>query len=162
PQRGVQFFFGIGSRYSYLAATQVPKLAAETGARFRWRALDSRELIEQAGPDPFRPDRQRGQYQPASRTRDATRWAPYYGVAYAEPVWEGVDWKGFALAALAAGRLGAGEAFALALFQRCFGQGDPPRLADELFGLADAVGLAPARLREEAASEAVAAEHRRN
>jgi 2-hydroxychromene-2-carboxylate isomerase len=30
-RRSVQFFFGVGSRYSYLAATQIPKLAAETG-----------------------------------------------------------------------------------------------------------------------------------
>ena len=125
--RSVQFFFGIGSRYSYLAATQLPKLAAETGARFLWRPLHSRELIARAGPDPFRAELERGQYGPAYRSRDAMRWARYYGVPYVEPVWEGVDWKALALACIAADRLGAGEAFATALFAQCFGQGSPPR-----------------------------------
>ena len=33
PGRTVQFFFGVGSRYSYLASTQVSKLAADEEAR---------------------------------------------------------------------------------------------------------------------------------
>jgi 2-hydroxychromene-2-carboxylate isomerase len=156
----VDFFFGLGSRYSYLAATQVPKLAAETGARFRWRPLHSRELIERAGPDPFRPEMRRGQYEPAYRTRDAMRWAAYYGVPYVEPDWTGVDWEGFALACIAAGQLGAGEAFAGMLFRCCFGLGQPPRDDVALFGLAGEAGLSPAHLRETAESEAAAEEHR--
>jgi 2-hydroxychromene-2-carboxylate isomerase len=31
----VDFFYGIGSRYSYLAATQMDRLAADTGATVR-------------------------------------------------------------------------------------------------------------------------------
>jgi 2-hydroxychromene-2-carboxylate isomerase len=157
----VQFFFGIGSRYSYLSATQIPKIAAETGASFVWRALYSRELIERAGPDPFRAEMQRGQYGPAYRTRDATRWAAYYGVPYVEPAWDGVDWKGFALACIAADRLGAGEAFTLALFRHCFALGQPPRNPPALFALTGEAGLSAERLGEEAGSEAVAAAHRR-
>jgi 2-hydroxychromene-2-carboxylate isomerase len=138
-RRSVQFFFGLGSRYSYLAATQIPKLAAETGVRFHWRPLHSRELIARAGPDPFRAEVERGQYAPAYRTRDAVRWAKHYGVAYVEPVWEGVDWKVLALACIAADRLGAGEVFATALFARCFGQGLPPRDEKDLLAVAASV-----------------------
>jgi 2-hydroxychromene-2-carboxylate isomerase len=158
--RSVQFFFGIGSRYSYLAATQLPKLAAETGARFLWRPLHSRELIARAGPDPFRAELERGQYGPAYRSRDAMRWARYYGVPYVEPVWEGADWKALALACIAADRLGAGEAFATALFAQCFGQGSPPRDEKDLLAVAASVGLAPASLREEAESDDAAEAHR--
>jgi 2-hydroxychromene-2-carboxylate isomerase len=156
----VQFFFGIGSRYSYLAATQLPKLAAETGARFLWRPLHSRELIARAGPDPFRAELARGQYGPAYRSRDAKRWARYYGVAYVEPVWEGVDWKALAMACIAADRLGAGEAFATAMFARCFARGLPPRDEEDLLAVAASVGLSPSSLREEAQSDGVAEAHR--
>jgi 2-hydroxychromene-2-carboxylate isomerase len=76
----VQFFFGIGSRCSYLAATQLQRLAAETGAHFIWRAVYSPDLIAKAGPDPFAAAVRRGQYSPTYRTQDATRWARYYGV----------------------------------------------------------------------------------
>jgi len=159
-RRSVQFFFGIGSRYSYLAATQLPKLVAETGARFLWRPLHSRELIARAGPDPFRAEVERGQYALSYRSRDAKRWARHYGVPYVEPVWEGVDWNALALACIAADRLGAGEAFAAALFAQCFAQGQPPRNDEELLSVAVSVGLAPGRMNDEAKSEAVAAAHR--
>ena len=106
----VRFFFGIGSRYSYLAATQVPRLAAETGARFEWRAVHSPELIAGGGPDPFRAENRRGQYDGAYRTQDATRWARFYGVPYSEPPWTEIDWKLMALGAVAADTMGSGEA----------------------------------------------------
>ncbi len=139
----VLFFFGIGSRYSYLAATQVPRLAAETGARFVWRPLYSGELIQRAGPDPFAAGARRGQYDSAYRTQDATRWARYYGVPYVEPPWTEIDWKKLALAAVAADTLGAGERFALRLFDACFAEGRPPRSAHDLIDLAAASGLPP-------------------
>jgi 2-hydroxychromene-2-carboxylate isomerase len=40
----VDFWFGPGSRYSYLAATQLDAIALETGAIFRWRAVMSGDL----------------------------------------------------------------------------------------------------------------------
>ncbi len=113
----VQFFFGVGSRYSYLAATQAPQLAHETGARFVWRAVHSRELIGRAGPDPFGAGA-RGQYRTAYRTQDAKRWADYYGVAYREPPWDDVDWKSLAFACVAVDGLGAGEAYATQMLRR--------------------------------------------
>src|SRR5262249_27113576 len=104
----VAFFFGLGSRYSYLAATQIAALAAETGALFRWRALHSRELIERAGPDPFRAEVRRGQYDPAYRTRDAERWARPYGVCYSRPPPGEVDRPGAGLPRVAAPAGGPG------------------------------------------------------
>ena len=137
----IQFFFGIGSRYSYLAATQVPRLAAETGARFVWRPLYSGELIQRAGPDPFTAEHRRGQYDAAYRTQDAARWARYYGVPYVEPPWADIDWKRLALAAVAADWLGAGERYATRLFDACFANGRAPRTVRDLVDLAAAAGL---------------------
>ena len=160
--RTVRFFFGIGSRYSYLAATQVPRLAQETGARFDWRALHSPELIAGAGPDPFRADNRRGQYDAAYRTTDATRWARYYGVPYSEPPWSEIDWKLLALGAVAAEMLGAGEAFALRLFNACFAEASAPRTRDAVIELAPEVGLSMTAFGGTLESSAAAERHRMN
>jgi 2-hydroxychromene-2-carboxylate isomerase len=158
----VRFFFGIGSRYSYLAATQVPRLAAETAARFDWRAVHSPELIASAGPDPFRAESRRGQYDGAYRTLDATRWARFYGVAYNEPPWAEIDWRLMALAAVAADTMGAGQAFASSLFRACFADGRLPRSPEALAELAAAVGLPTREFGDAIASPATAERHREN
>jgi 2-hydroxychromene-2-carboxylate isomerase len=160
--RTVRFYFGIGSRYSYLAATQVPRLAAETGARFDWRAIHSPELIAGAGPDPFRTENRRGQYDGGYRTLDASRWARYYGVPYSEPPWTEIDWKAMALAAVAADGMGSGEAFAIRLFKACFAEERAPRDTQMLIELAQSVGLAAQPFSDALASSVTAERHREN
>jgi 2-hydroxychromene-2-carboxylate isomerase len=138
----VLFFFGVGSRYSYLAATQLADIAAQTGARFSWRAVHSPELIARTGADPFAPETRRGQYEAGYRTRDAMRWAAYYAVPYSEPDWPSTDWRRLALACVAAEMQGGGERFAMRLLGACFGAGAPPGTDEELSALATAVGFA--------------------
>ena len=58
----VEFYFGAGSRYSYLAAAWLPGIAAETGARFDWLPVDSVRLIRARGHDPFAAPGGVGQY----------------------------------------------------------------------------------------------------
>jgi 2-hydroxychromene-2-carboxylate isomerase len=143
----VQFFFGSGSRYSYLAASQLPKLAEETGAHFRWRAVYSPELIRRAGADPFAPNARRGQYQDQYRTQDAMRWAAYYGIPYSEPDWHAVDWRQLALACVAADLRNRGDVFARCLFEACFAGGTPPKGGEaELAAIAERAGLPGADL----------------
>src|SRR5918996_842066 len=67
----VEFFYGIGSRYSYLASTQLDRLAAETGYRIRWRPLFSGDLFAARGRNPFTGEPASGQYDWAYRRRDA-------------------------------------------------------------------------------------------
>jgi 2-hydroxychromene-2-carboxylate isomerase len=160
--RTVRFFFGIGSRYSYLAATQVPSLARETGARFEWRAIHSPELIADAGPDPFRAENRRGQYDAAYRTQDATRWARFYSVPYSEPPWSEIDWKMLALSAVAADAQGAGEAFAMRLFQACFAEAQAPRRQPALIELAGSIGLPKSAFGQALASADIAERHQHN
>ena len=130
----VTFFFGPGSRYSYLAATQLDRVAAETGARFRWRGLFSGGLTARTGGTPRSPQ------DPAWRTTDVTRWARHYGVAFRD-VEGAVDWRRLALACCAAQALDAAEAFGRALFARTYGAGDPPRDDAGLAALAGEAGL---------------------
>lgn len=160
--KNIDFFFSIGSRYSYLAATQIPALARETGARFFWRAVNSRDLIERAGSDPFATQERRGQYLPAYRTRDAARWAAFYGVPYREPDWTTLNSRLVAFACVAAERLGAGELFAQKLFALCFVEGKSPSTAGDLVSAALAVGIDPATLETEIQSGNTAQLHQKN
>jgi len=145
-ERTVAFYFGIGSRYSYLASTQIERLEADTGCRVLWRPLYSTDLMAARGMDPFRGTPPSGQYEPRFRTIDATRWARFYQVPYVDPDWSVHPWRRYALAAVAAGRLGNCAAFSRALFAAIFADGSAPIVDDGLAGLARFAGLPGDRL----------------
>ena len=139
----VTFYFGPGSRYSYLASTQLPRISEETGARFIWRAVYSPELIARTGSDPFHAANRRGQYRPEYRAKDVQRWAALYGIPYSEPDWDRVNWRRLALACVVADRRGAGDVYANNLLTHCFsGKTSPPATDDDLVDLARLSGLA--------------------
>lgn len=130
----VDFYFGPGSRYSYLAATQLPRIAHQTGAVFRWRAVLSGDLVARTGGI------HRSPQDPGYRTTDVERWARHYGVPFRD-VAEPIDWRRWALACAAAQSLGSAEAFALALYRRAYGEGSPPLDDDALALIAAGAGL---------------------
>jgi 2-hydroxychromene-2-carboxylate isomerase len=144
----VDFFFGVGSRYSYLATARIDEIEARTGALVRWRVVYSPDLIRKAGSDPFQQDSLRGQYRPAYRNLDVARWANFLGIPYREPDFATADWRQIALWAVAAERLGMGVVFARAAFEAAFAEGRPPRSQAELAGLAGQAGLDPGPLAE--------------
>jgi 2-hydroxychromene-2-carboxylate isomerase len=126
----VEFFYGLGSRYSYFASTQLDRLVAGTGCRVRWRPLFSGDLFAARGRDPFAGQPASGQYDWAYRRRDAERWAAYYGVPYREP--EAV----------------AFEPFSRRLFQALFVEGTSPLDDRACAVLAQQVGLDEAAFRQ--------------
>ena len=140
----VEFFYGLGSRYSYLASTQLDRLAAETGCRVRWRPLFSGDLFAARGRDPFAGEPASGQYDWAYRRRDAERWAAYYGVPYREPDDIAFDPRRLALACTAAARLGAVGPFSRCLFRALFVEGTSPLDDAVCARLAREAGLARA------------------
>src|SRR3546814_1950169 len=81
----VDFYYGIGSRYSYLAANRLGGIARDYGCRFRWLPLFSGRLIGADGADPFRGAPVSGQYDWDYRRRDAEAWAAFDGVPFHEP-----------------------------------------------------------------------------
>jgi 2-hydroxychromene-2-carboxylate isomerase len=119
----VEFFYGIGSRYSYLASTRIAQLEVETGCRVRWRPLYSGDLFRARGADPFAAEPVSGQYDWSYRRFDAECWADYYGVPYREPEGLVLDPGRLALACTAAQRLGAVERFSHRLFRAIFVEG---------------------------------------
>lgn len=140
----VDFFHGVGSRYSYLASTRLASIEVRTGCRFRWRPLFSGDLMALRGASPFRGIPISGQYDWSYRKRDAEEWAAIYGVPFREPpeeLREGEIPRRLALAGTAAALLGAAEAYARRLFRAVFAD-DRPSLGEEaLVGYAAEVGL---------------------
>jgi 2-hydroxychromene-2-carboxylate isomerase len=100
----VDFFLGIGSRYSYLAASQVERIEATQGCCFAWKPIASGALMDRRGGNPFRGEPVSGQYDWGYREYDAKCWAAYYGIPFREPVEIRVDPASLALACLAADR----------------------------------------------------------
>ena len=80
----IDFYYSIGSRYSYLASTQIDALQQETGCHVEWHPINSIRLISQRENSPFE-GKPAGQYEWNYRELDAQRWAKLYGVSYIEP-----------------------------------------------------------------------------
>ena len=80
----IDFYYSIGSRYSYLASTQIDTLKQETGCDVEWHPINSMRLINQRESSPFE-GKLLGQYEWTYRELDAKRWAKLYGVPYLEP-----------------------------------------------------------------------------
>ena len=79
----VDFFYGIGSRYSFLASTRMEALEREAACTVAWRPLVSGVLMQRRGMHPFRqPTPPSGQYDWTYRRYDAECWAAYYGIPY--------------------------------------------------------------------------------
>jgi 2-hydroxychromene-2-carboxylate isomerase len=141
----VAFYYGLGSRYSYLASTQIARLETDTGCRVHWRPLYSADLYQARGADPFEGRPVSGQYDWAYRRFDAACWADYYGVCFREPADVRFEPRRLALAATAAARLGAAEPFSRRLLAALFVDGTSPLDDMVCRQIASEVGLDPTR-----------------
>src|SRR5262245_42568223 len=74
----VEFFFDIGSPYSYLAATQMDGLAKQTGAEVRWRPFLLGGVFKSAGNTMPAAVPNKGRYM----LHDLVRWARHYDVPF--------------------------------------------------------------------------------
>ncbi len=126
----VDFYYSIGSRYSYLAATQIEALKQATGCHIQWHPVNSVRLISQLERSPFVGKPVSGQYEWTYRELDAQRWANLYGIPYLEPRGR-VDFNSdlLARACTAAKLLGQVETYSRSLFAAMFQ--DPLAKIDE-------------------------------
>lgn len=124
----VDFYYSIGSRYSYLAATQIATLKRSTGCNVEWHPIDSKQLIAKRETNPFDGT---GQYAWDYRELDATRWADYYGVTYSEPRGRVIfDSELLARACTAAKQFGRIEEYSHLLFAEMFHTSLPTTIDD--------------------------------
>lgn len=148
----VDFYFGPGSRYSYLASTQLARIERETGCRFRWLPLQSGPLISAGRKDPFAGGA--GQYDWDYRKQDAAAWARLYGIEYLEPVDRlTFDPLRAALACLAGERQGAVEFFSRAVMSLIFVTPGETLVQEDFERAADVGGLDVGRFRSDMASD---------
>lgn len=118
----VEFVFGLGSRYSYLASTQLGRLREKTGCELVWTPVSSVELMQLRGSSPFLGAPVSGQYDRDYRRRDAEDWAAYYGVPFSEPHPPPADHQLLAVACRAAESMGAMVPYVHGLFRAIFAE----------------------------------------
>ena len=136
----VDFYYAIDSRYSYLAATQIPALETEFGVTIGWKPLQFDALMTARGDHPYDGRVRNGQYDAAYRNTDVHRWANYYKVPLVEPDWDGI-WDRIGLAAVAALRFDAGQAMSFALFAAVMQDQATPKSDADIARIARQVGL---------------------
>ena len=74
----IEFFFDFGSPTAYLAWTQLPKLAAATGATLTWRPMLLGGVFKATGNASPAAVPAKGRWM----NQDLARWAKRYGVAF--------------------------------------------------------------------------------
>jgi 2-hydroxychromene-2-carboxylate isomerase len=154
----VDFYLGLGSRYSYLAASQVDRIEKAHGCRFVWKPIASGALMDRRGGNPFRGEPLSGQYDWGYREYDAKCWADYYSIPFREPVGFRVDPDRLALACLAADGQGGLVPCCRLLQQLIFVDGvaiDDAVIA----GLAGRLGLDEAAFRRDLAASTTRVRH---
>jgi 2-hydroxychromene-2-carboxylate isomerase len=143
----VDFYLGLGSRYSYLAASQIDRIEAQHGCRFAWKPIASGTLIDRRGDNPFHAS-PHGQYDPSYREYDAKAWAAHYGIPFREPSAFKVEASVAARACHAADQQGALVPCCRRLFELIFAEGvalDEPAIA----ALPERLGLDAAAFRRD-------------
>jgi len=115
----VEFFWEPGSPYTYLAATQVERVAAASGAQVVWKPFLLGKVFEN-----------RGMKMPASipakasyMFKDLARWAQVYQVPLTMPKVFPVSSLNASRAAIAASQLGHESAAAKAILHAYWGDG---------------------------------------
>jgi 2-hydroxychromene-2-carboxylate isomerase len=78
PQRQVEYFFDFGSPTSYLAWTQLPKIAAAAGADIVWRPMLLGGVFKATGNASPVTVPAKGRWM----NQDIARWAEHYGVPF--------------------------------------------------------------------------------
>ena len=144
--KSIDFYYSIGSRYSYLAQSQVAALQQDFGVAVRWFPLRSADLMRAAGRTPFDGPAASTQYLPAYRSTDAARWARLYGIPYSEPDWAAIDFGRINLAAVAASAQADPAAYSRLLFRHAYDEGTRAFGDATLVALAQVAGLDGDRL----------------
>lgn len=156
----VDFYYGLSSRYSYLAATQIAALEAAYDIEVVWHPLKSSALMDAREQNPFVGPPSSGQYDWDYRQRDAEEWAALYGVPFVEPVGRlEFDRDLPSLACLAARRLGAVVDYSHEVFRLMFVRRADEVVREDYLAAADEVGLDSEAFVQAFDSEAVRQEH---
>jgi 2-hydroxychromene-2-carboxylate isomerase len=147
----IEFFWEPGSPYTYLAATQIERVAAETGASVRWKPFLLGKVFEA-----------RGTKLPASipakaayMFKDLARWSQVYQVPVTMPKVFPVHSLLASRAAIAAAQLGHEASAALAILGAYWGEGHDISQAEVLAAAFAKAGLDGAAILARAQDQSV-------
>jgi len=150
----VDFWYSIGSTYTYLTVMRMPEVVAATGIGFRWRPFNVRDVMVRQNNIPFKDKPVKTAYM----WRDIERRAGKYGHSPKIPA--PYPLPGLVLAnqvATLGVEEGWVEAYTRATYRRWFEAGQPageePNLHDSLVE----IGQDPVRVLEAARSDRIAA-----
>jgi 2-hydroxychromene-2-carboxylate isomerase len=138
----IEFFYDIGSPYSYLCATQIEGVARKHERTVHWRPMLLGAVFKATGNDmPAR--------IPAKAKwmlTDLTLWAKHYGVPFSFPALFPANTVRAMRACVFADQHGKARQISLALFEGYWARGVDPSSVEGLQQAAAAAGLVPAEV----------------
>ena len=138
----IDFYWEPGSPYTYLAATQIGRLAAETGTTVNWKAFLLGKVFQARKMSLPGAIPAKASYM----FKDLARWSALYDVPFRMPKVFPVNSMLASRAASAAAQQGSGEAAALALLGAYWGRGEDISQPEVVQAALDAAGLDGAAL----------------
>src|SRR5581483_8408303 len=146
----IDFWFSVGSTYTYLTVSRLEKVAAAEGVVFNWRPFSVRAIMREQNNIPFAGKPVKSAYM----WRDIQRRAAMYGLAAKVPA--PYPLREFDLAhclALAVLSEGWGRAYIIASYRRWFADGQEPALEPNLSASLAEAGQNPAAALQRAQAE---------
>jgi 2-hydroxychromene-2-carboxylate isomerase len=150
----IDFWYSIGSTYSYLTVMRLPDAAKASGVEFRWRPYDVRHVMVEQNNIPFKDKPVKTAYM----WRDIERRAEAYGLTPSIPA--PYPLPGLVLAnqvATLGEEEGWVETYTQATYRRWFEAGQPAGEESNLSDSLEEIGQDPARVLEVAKSDRIAA-----
>lgn len=151
--RDIEFWFSIGSTYSYLTVMRLGEVERQTGVRFTWIPFNVREMMIAQKNIPFADKPAKAAYM----WRDIERRAAKYGLPIRVPAPYPIE--NLALAnqvALVGMQEGWGRGYVVETYKRWFQEGLPAGSEPNLSEALRAAGQEPEPVLERAGSAAIA------
>lgn len=148
----IDFWYSVGSTYSYLTIMRLPEVEETSGVTFRWRPFNVRHVMVEQNNVPFKDKPVKAAYM----WRDIERRAEQYGLSPRLPA--PYPLPGLVLAnqvATLGAEAGWVEAYTRATYRRWFETGEPAGEEPNLSGSLKDIGLAADEVLEEAQSQRI-------
>ena len=154
-KRRIDFWFTMGSTYTYLSAMRLPDVARAAGVSFRWRPFHLAVLLKETNHIPFADKPAKS----AHMWRDIERRAAMHGIPARLPApYPLANTERANLVAVVGMREGWGVDYVRAAYRRWFQQGEENGSDANLAASLGEVGQEPARVLALAAGEAARTE----
>ena len=159
PAPSIDFFFTMGSTYTYLAVTRLPDIARTGGVAFRWRPFHLLTILNDMNHVPFADKPAKMNYM----WRDIERRAGMHGIPLHVPAPYPAKQSGFAnQVALLGMQEGWGEAFVREAYRQWFQlgheTGSEPNVSNSLHAIGQDSSRVLARAAGDEIKQALAAE----